>query len=347
MKRELVSVIMPCFNAEMWLKEAIDSCLQQTYPEVEIIVVDDGSTDSSLEIIKNYGDSIIWESGLNRGGNYVRNRGFALSSGKYIQYLDADDYILPEKIERQVNFLEETGADIIYGDWRYKRHLQNGTNILEDIKVCGPKADFLKSILADERWVPPVALLYRRDAIERADGWDESLKAAQDRDFLMSTAINGEIIEYQSGCYSIYRKYGAITVSTSDKLLWMESHFWLMRKAEAKLDKINKLSSEYRLALACGYYAKSMLYNSYLPLARDIWVLRKITTLYPGFIEEKSPLYNLTQKTFGFFVAELIFRLKRRVQGKLYRWTKKIIRRVVIFNNFLKTCSIQLTDIKQ
>ena len=75
-----------------------------------------------MEIIKSYGDKVIWETGPNCGGNHARNRGFALSKGEYIQYLDADDYLKPEKIERQVNFLKETSADIVYGDWQHQYH---------------------------------------------------------------------------------------------------------------------------------------------------------------------------------------------------------------------------------
>ncbi|MEO0935820.1 MAG: glycosyltransferase, partial [Cyanobacteria bacterium J06641_2] len=59
--QKLVSVIIPCFNAESWIAETIDSCLRQTYPHIEVIVIDDCSTDNSVEIIKSYGDKIIWE----------------------------------------------------------------------------------------------------------------------------------------------------------------------------------------------------------------------------------------------------------------------------------------------
>ena len=101
MMEGVVSIIIPCFNAGRWLREAIDNCLAQTYRGVEINVVDDGSTDDSLTIIQSYGDKIRYESGPNQGGSHARNRGFALSHGDYIQYLDADDFLLPEKIEEQ------------------------------------------------------------------------------------------------------------------------------------------------------------------------------------------------------------------------------------------------------
>ena len=79
MNQPLVSVIIPCFNAEQFLSEAIDSILAQTYPRIEIIVIDDGSTDSSLEIIKSYDNRLIWQTGANKGGNHARNLGFTLA----------------------------------------------------------------------------------------------------------------------------------------------------------------------------------------------------------------------------------------------------------------------------
>ena len=134
-KSKLVSIVIPCFNTEPWLNEAIDSCLSQSYPSIEIIVIDDGSTDGSLDIIKSYSDRIIWETGPNQGGNHARNRGFALSKGDYVQFLDADDYLLPQKLEKQVQFLKTTGADVVYGDWRHQYHLKDGEVTLDDIKT--------------------------------------------------------------------------------------------------------------------------------------------------------------------------------------------------------------------
>ena len=94
----LVSVIVPCYNCARWVTHAIELCLNQTYPNIEVIVVDDGSTDGSLEVLRQFLPRIRLETGPNRGGNFARNRGFKLSKGQYIQYLDADDYLEPDKI---------------------------------------------------------------------------------------------------------------------------------------------------------------------------------------------------------------------------------------------------------
>src|SRR2546421_12547046 len=103
---EPVSILIPCFNAKRWIGTAIQSALAQTYEPKEIIVVDDGSTDGSLDVIKSFGDSIRWETGPNRGGNVARNRLLALARGSWLQYLDADDYLLPDKIARQISFMQ-------------------------------------------------------------------------------------------------------------------------------------------------------------------------------------------------------------------------------------------------
>jgi glycosyltransferase involved in cell wall biosynthesis len=313
----LVSVIIPCFNAEKWLREAIDSCIAQTYPKIEIIVINDGSTDHCLAIIKSYGDRVIWESGPNRGGSYARNRGFVLSSGDYIQYLDADDYLLPEKIERQVCCLEETGADVVYGDWRHRQHLPNGTTFLDDVQVSGPKEDFLESLLTDKQWVAPLALLFKRDVVARCDGWDEGLKAAQDRDFLISIAINDATFIYQPGCHSIYRRYGSVTVSTANKNLWLESHFLLMQKAEVKLAQMDQLSNKYRQALAEAYFLKIRPERIVINYQRYLWVLKKILSLYPEFKAESAVLYTLMQKKLGFMTTEIIIKFVKQFRAYL------------------------------
>src|ERR1700734_3340325 len=98
----LVSILIPCFNAKQWIAQAIESALQQTWPEKEVIVVDDGSTDGSLGVIKRFEGRVRWETGPNRGGNQARNRLLELARGEWLQYLDADDYLLPDKVALQM-----------------------------------------------------------------------------------------------------------------------------------------------------------------------------------------------------------------------------------------------------
>lgn len=105
--KPLVSAIIPNYNYGRYLGEAVESVLAQTYPNVEVIVVDDGSTDDSLSVLQRFGDQITVISNKNSGVSTARNSGVAASSGKYVAFLDADDAWLPEKIEAQITKFDE------------------------------------------------------------------------------------------------------------------------------------------------------------------------------------------------------------------------------------------------
>ena len=117
-KGGIVSVIMPCYNAEKYLPEAIDSVFNQSYNNVELIVVDDGSSDSSLSILQNYANRIILIEQENQGPDYARNRGIAASNGDFIAFLDADDYWAPDFIAKLLQSLLKENADIAYCGWQ-------------------------------------------------------------------------------------------------------------------------------------------------------------------------------------------------------------------------------------
>jgi glycosyltransferase involved in cell wall biosynthesis len=97
-----ISILIPCYNAERWVAQAIQSAIDQTQADKEVIVVDDGSTDGSLEAVQSFGDQIKWRTGPNQGGKVTRNRLPELSTGEWLQYHDADDYLLPEKVSTQL-----------------------------------------------------------------------------------------------------------------------------------------------------------------------------------------------------------------------------------------------------
>lgn len=103
----MVSVIMPCYNGERYLAEAIDSALDQTYRPIEVIVVDDGSTDGSRRVAEGYGHRIRWTQRDHSGIAGARNHGIALAKGEFLAFLDADDLWIKDKLERQVRALRE------------------------------------------------------------------------------------------------------------------------------------------------------------------------------------------------------------------------------------------------
>lgn len=105
MADKCISAIMTVYNGEAYLREALDSILAQTYPSVEVIVVDDGSTDQTADILASYGDKITWQHQPNQGQGAGRNSGLAHATGELVAFLDADDIWVADKLEKQMQLL--------------------------------------------------------------------------------------------------------------------------------------------------------------------------------------------------------------------------------------------------
>lgn len=174
---EQVSVVIPCFNAAATVGASIESALAQTWRDVEIIVVDDGSSDGSAGVLRDFENRIRTDFGPNRGASAARNRGTALATGAYIQYLDADDLLVAEAIEQRLSALHETGADVAYSDWQRFETGADGSRRLGEIiarrmEDVDPDAEIA---CATAFWAPPAALLYRRCIVEAIGGWHARL----------------------------------------------------------------------------------------------------------------------------------------------------------------------------
>ena len=128
---DLVSILIPCYNADKWLKETIESALSQTWSNKEIIIVDDGSTDNSLQIAKQFESNIVKViSQVNKGATAARNKAFEYARGDYIQWLDADDLLAPDKIEKQMREADSVGNPRIllsssWANFYYRYQKQN------------------------------------------------------------------------------------------------------------------------------------------------------------------------------------------------------------------------------
>ncbi len=326
---KLVSVVMPCFNAERWIREAIDSCINQTYSNVEIVVIDDGSTDNSLEIIKSYGDRVRWKSVLNGGSNSARNKGFSISKGEYILFLDADDYILSERIEKQVEWLEKTGSDVVFSSVKSQKHLPNGTLVFgesSDERFYLPGDDVIFSLLTGRRLAHTLSPIFTRDAVNNSGGWDVNVTCSQDRDFILSVALTGAKFSFLPGCYSVYRQYASERrVSSARKQDRIRSELLRTEKAERKL-KQNKQSTEYGTAIAEAYFRTLLHYSDYSSRSTYLKVLSKIRQADPDYkpdfsiLSIDSPLYKALNKAFGFWGASVIYKVAKDSAGFLSKF---------------------------
>ncbi len=174
-----ISVIMPCFNAEKYLREAMDSVLVQTYPDVELIVVDDGSTDGSMDVLKQYEDRILVLQQANKGPFPARNLGIQQASGEFIAFLDSDDYWDPRCLEKLHHALTQADADLSYSGWQnFGQFARNTQPFVPPKYEDGDMADeFLRSC----PW-PIHAALTRREVINAVGGFSERCYSAMDYD---------------------------------------------------------------------------------------------------------------------------------------------------------------------
>ena len=162
---EKVSIIIPCYNAARHLEQCLLFALMQSYPEKEIILVDDGSTDNSLEIAYQYSDRItIIESDRNRGPSYARNIGFERSSGDWIQYLDADDCLFFKKIEGQIN---RNCADVYIDSFRTLSGNNELFDCTWDTKLTSNSNDFVLFILCNGGGFQTNTMLFKREILQK------------------------------------------------------------------------------------------------------------------------------------------------------------------------------------
>ena len=178
-RNPLVSVIIPTYNRGWIIKEAIDSVLEQDFIDYELIVVDDGSTDNTSDILQSYGNTITVIYQSNRGVSAARNRGVGASTGQLIAFLDSDDLWLPRKLSRQVAFFHAQPDAMI--NQTEEQWIRNGVRV-------NPKNRHHKfSGMIFERslelcLVSPSAVMLRRHLFEAVGMFDESLPACEDYD---------------------------------------------------------------------------------------------------------------------------------------------------------------------
>ena len=199
----LTSIVIPCYNAARYLAETLETASSQTYTPTEIIVVDDGSTDGSAELILAYGDQVKAEFGPNRGASAARNRGTALARGEFIQYLDADDLLIPDALEKRVAALQQSTADVAYSDWEMlieskPNVFEVGERLTRQIEEFHVSPDMA---MLNGFWVPLPAIMYRRSIVEKLAGWQEELEFAEDGRFMIDAALAGAQIRTRGGSW--------------------------------------------------------------------------------------------------------------------------------------------------
>ncbi len=262
--KALVSVIVPAFNRVGYIRETVKSVLSQDYPLVELIVVDDGSTDGTYEILLEYAErgelQLLTHPGrVNRGQSTALNLGLERASGEFISILDSDDLFLPGKLRAQVDYLQaHPEVGLVYGmgeavdesgRWLYDIHAPS------HVEPNDPNA-----VLLDCYFLLPQNALVRHSIFDQVGGFEEVFRAAQDHDMLIRIAEMTRFAFIPVKVFQ-YRRHGESISNRGQRKRW-ENGFEILRRAEARYpyrkSTIRKRRAllNYRMAQVCWRESK-------------------------------------------------------------------------------------------
>ncbi|WP_263841234.1 glycosyltransferase [Salinibacter sp.] len=258
-KSPLVSVIIPCYNNAVYVKEAIRSALAQSYPHLEVIVVDDGSTDDSPAMIRAFGDQVRCEQQSNQGAPAARNRGLEMAQGEYVKFLDADDVLVDGCIGRQVEQAEALPDDqkaIVFGDAIWVDEAGNELNGYSDLRGRKSGEDPVTHLLHSNPLTS--CPLHRREYLQEVGGFDTSLPRSQEHDLHLRLALAGAEFVYEPTPTYYFRQHeGADRISgRSYAEQGLMTHYELIQhhRKLIEAEKGEPLPERVRTALARGLW---------------------------------------------------------------------------------------------
>lgn len=214
----LVSILIPAYNAEAWIADTIRSALDQTWPEKEIIVVDDGSSDQTLSIAETFRkEGVVVVSQKNQGAATARNTAYSSSHGDYIQWLDADDLLAPNKIENQLKALnpDPSSRTLLSSTWGTFIYRTRNANFNPTALWCdlSPR-EWLRRQLRANLFIQPAAWLVSRNLSEAAGPWDTRLTFNDDGEYFGRVVAASNRVQFVPEARTYYRRTGGNSLST-------------------------------------------------------------------------------------------------------------------------------------
>ncbi|WP_338793016.1 glycosyltransferase family 2 protein [Bernardetia sp. Wsw4-3y2] len=257
MKTPLISIIIPCYNGEHFIENAIHSCIQETYQNVEIIVIDDGSKDTSKKVVENLSHQLSQIKPIfqeNKGVCAARNAGLEIAKGDFFIFLDADDILLPNSIFHLVELQKETNTDVVVGLTTLntkKELLKNDFSFFEYLD--NPIASLIK------KWWPISAVMVRNNKIK----WDETMKVWEVVDYFFRL-----LLEYNFSCtFTDYYVSQINDYENEDRITTAYNHYEPINSAKffARLYQMLKQNNkiDYQKTEALNYQLMNFVYQAF------------------------------------------------------------------------------------
>lgn len=309
-----VSVLIPAYNAAAYIEQTIESVLAQTWPDVEIIVVDDGSKDETVAKALRYtGSRMHVVSQPNAGASAARNRAFSLCTGAYIQYLDADDLLHPDKIRAQMACLQlQPEAQLSSSAWGMFYGVPSEQDLRPTIlwRDYTDPVQWLLSAWENGVWMQPSAWLTHRSLVEAAGPWNEQISLHDDGEFFSRVILRSSGVVFCSAAKSFYRKGIADSLSSIRSEKATCSHLAVCQAYEMHM-LARRNDAVTRQACANNY--QRLIYE-YYPKHAEVCQVAAARVMALGGSTAKphsTPIFRLVDKLLG-------WQLSRRLQQFVY-----------------------------
>ncbi|MGL6100291.1 MAG: glycosyltransferase family 2 protein [Fusobacteriaceae bacterium] len=262
---ELVSIIVPVYNTEKYLTKCIKSILNQTYKNIEIIIIDDGSTDNCAKIIKKYlqnNKNIKYFKQRNQGQGVARNKGIQISQGKYIQFIDSDDYIEPLMVEKMINILKKQNLDFVNSLLRF----DNGNKIRYYKKefdcIFLEGKDIIRNFLNNKNiYTSPVNKLYKKEFLIKNKIEFPIIRAFEDSLFSLKVAYYARRTGFiQEAFYTAFEREGSTSRTISFSKLKLQIYSLKLQKKFLIENSFYFTGKIYFLQNILKIYLKYILY---------------------------------------------------------------------------------------
>lgn len=306
--KPLVSVVIPCRNAEGYVGEAVESALSQTYRDVEVIVVDDGSEDRSQRVIRAFGNRVRLVINTYRGASAARNAGIKVAQGELVQFLDADDLLFPGKLEQQVPVVSKSPHATVYCDF-VRTDMETGkASVVPRNSYNGE--DIVVFPLMHQRLGTSAPIHWKTNLIA-VGGFDERLDCCQEYDLHCRLGIHGiGWLHFPEVLYTWRNRSGSVS---SDLLRVMNKHAEVLSRLKEYMAERDELNHERRAALATVLVsdARNYLRHGKRKAARRYFRMARELSGNAGLEGAYSPAARAVRRVFGAYWTEKLVTCKR------------------------------------
>jgi glycosyltransferase involved in cell wall biosynthesis len=325
--KQLVSILIPAFNAGAWIADTIKSAIGQAWPRKEIIVVDDGSTDQTLAIARRFeSKELLVVSQQNQGASAARNHAFSLSQGEYIQWLDADDLLSADKVAKQMELADEirNPRTLLSSEWGSFAYRSNRARFSPTSLWCDlSPVEWLLRKMRENLHMQTATWLTSRGLIQAAGAWDVRLLGDDDGEYFCRVLLACDEVRFVPGAKVFYR----ITPSTrlsfigqSDKKKYAQ-----LRSMHSHVKYIRSLEESERVRSACVTYLQNWLINFYPEKPDIVQDLQDLAQSLGGHLEAPRLRwkYAWIEPLFGWGPAKHAQIVLPQIKLNLIRWWDK------------------------